>query len=367
MDNREAAAGFVGENRNGRRRKQHVNHNDGTPNNQTTKPKRQQHLDFTRGEQGELLRKACLPSVVASDGGKVKDAVLKSVLKSIDYFGRGREAFPTVQTIAADVGYSVRHVKRAIEALEALSLIIKRKKARRTADGRWATPNHYRIVWTELALLVQSRTDRSATLTDRSATLTDRSATSGTQKRQETRKEPPPPTPSTVDGNWSEVEAALSACELKTAGETVCFAQQHGYAPAELLEAIATYQANKDKLRSPRAIYFWVTHDRHWPAEGVRDAQAIEVAKRARQEKRAAERTEYEAEQRRALVEQERLSALEETYGPLYEAMSDEQRVELAMACFKTDWEFNRWRRGDTHARHQVLLAIQDNESHAPN
>ena len=84
-----------------------MNHSDGTQTNQTARPKRQQQLDFTRGEQGELLRKARLPAATTSDGGTVKETVLKAVLKSIDYFGRGREAFPTVETIAADVGYSV--------------------------------------------------------------------------------------------------------------------------------------------------------------------------------------------------------------------------------------------------------------------
>jgi len=226
----------------------------------------------------------------------VKGPVLKAVLKSLDDFGRGHEAFPSVETIAQDVNYSERHVKRAIEGLEGLSLITKNRKSRRMPDGQFANLNHYRIVWTELALLVPngtdqsaSGTDQSASGTDQSASGTDQSATSGTQKGQEARKEPPPPPPANVDGDWSEVEAALNSCELKTARETVHLAERDGYTPAEIIDAIKTYKANRDKLASPGALVWWMKHDRQWPSDdNVRDWREIEAAKERRENERRA-------------------------------------------------------------------------------
>lgn len=122
----------------------------------------QQEFDFARAEQLGLLERAVLPRCPA-----VSANACKSTLKAIDSYGRGREAWPSVDTLAVNTGLSVRTVKRAIRALVGLSLLVVVRKGRLTL-------NHYRIVWSELALL---DAQRSATVSQRSATVSIRSAT----------------------------------------------------------------------------------------------------------------------------------------------------------------------------------------------
>lgn len=116
----------------------------------------QQTIDFDRGEQLSLLRQVRIEKGITADGSGVSEAAQKSVLRAIDELagyerGRVRECWASIDTIAGIAGIHRRQTIRAIEVLEARSLII--------CERRWnsaipAVRNHYRVVWNELALLV---------------------------------------------------------------------------------------------------------------------------------------------------------------------------------------------------------------------
>jgi len=134
----------------------------------------QQTFDWTRAEQLALVERWECPRLRGVSG-----IAVKAVLRAIDGFGRGREAWPSEATLAQVAGMSVRTVKRAIKALESLSLVTIERKGPQTV-------NHYRIVWTELACRAPENrrvncpvegSERSATPAERSATVSERSAT----------------------------------------------------------------------------------------------------------------------------------------------------------------------------------------------
>ena len=112
----------------------------------------QRELDFERGAQLRLLR-APLPDSVEIVEGKASRCVLastmRSVLKEIDDFARDGLCWASAKTIAENLNFNERTVRRATRALESLSLICKTRKWSATA-GR--VLNHYNIVWSELAV-----------------------------------------------------------------------------------------------------------------------------------------------------------------------------------------------------------------------
>lgn len=113
----------------------------------------QQQFDFQRSDQLGLIDEAHIDSqTVGKD--RVRGTHIRHVLRVIDSHGRGREAYPSIETIARETSLSARTVKRAIAALVSLSLIIVTK--RRPPAGP-VPVNHYRIVWSELSLLVQRK------------------------------------------------------------------------------------------------------------------------------------------------------------------------------------------------------------------
>ncbi len=139
----------------------------------------QQTFDFGRGDQLGLLDSACIEGQTVGTA-RVSAAAMRHVLRVIDSHGRGREAWPSLNTIARETSLGVRTVKRAIAALAGMSLLVITK--RRPAGGL-VPVNHYRIVWTELALLVQTAAPRErvanhgATRHEHGATITEHGAT----------------------------------------------------------------------------------------------------------------------------------------------------------------------------------------------
>jgi hypothetical protein len=151
---------------------------------------RQRMIDFSRGEQLTMLRTATIPrGKKANDGGTVRPSLLKLVLKLIDDHGGGREAFLSYATIAKEANCSTRTARRSIEILQRLSLLVCQKK--RTRSG--AACNHYRIVWTELALLVNghvaSETNNVASETNNVASETNNVAIRGHRSAYEAQNE----------------------------------------------------------------------------------------------------------------------------------------------------------------------------------
>ena len=99
-----------------------------------------------RSWERKVLRDAMLPDVSGT-----RPATLKSVLRAIDEYCQLRdgECYASQEKLASETGISVSTVRRSLKALETLGLITCQRKSR----GGRATCNHYRIVWSELALL----------------------------------------------------------------------------------------------------------------------------------------------------------------------------------------------------------------------
>jgi hypothetical protein len=128
---------------------------------------KQQEFNWPRARQLSTLRDCRIPNGHSADGKVVSSKILKAVLIAIDQFaGQERECFAAIRTISENTGYSPRHTNRAIACLEAFSLIT--KEQRKNVFG--LVTNHYRIVWSELALLVpRDEGDRCALGADRCA------------------------------------------------------------------------------------------------------------------------------------------------------------------------------------------------------
>lgn len=109
--------------------------------------------DLPRGEQLAALRRLRL-TAQSTSGGKVSAAVQKSVLKAIDdHQGQG-DCFATQETIAAETGYGVSTIRRAIVALIDQDLITKER------PNHWS-PNRHRLNWTAIHQLATGFSERS--------------------------------------------------------------------------------------------------------------------------------------------------------------------------------------------------------------
>lgn len=125
----------------------------------------QSQFDFDRADQLGMIERWQPP---VDRLQRVSVAAVKHVLRAIDSHGRGKSAWPSEATLARETGYSLATVKRAVKALESLSLIIKERKGSLTL-------NHYTIVWSELAL--RAMPERSVTMPERSVMVNERSVT----------------------------------------------------------------------------------------------------------------------------------------------------------------------------------------------
>ena len=299
--------------------------------------KQQQQLDFDRGSQLALLRDAQLPARTAKDGRGVSAAVQKAVLRVIDDHGRGSEAWIGYETIAAESSHGVRTVKRAVEALIAASLLI--AQPRRCPAG--VVVNHYRIVWSELALLRRTRDqappapaqhgapaighvpaavplaspvtrvafgnqagrtsgatsidepaerspggdfapERSATRTDRSATRTDRSATMAHKAPGSASEAPPPPTPAvSVGGEWAAAAAKFRGRigQIDRLAEDARAAGETAEQFADrVAAALAIAEANRTKFASAVGAAVYFLRCGAWPVDNLAEASAAEAA-----------------------------------------------------------------------------------------
>jgi hypothetical protein len=117
---------------------------------------RQLVIDYDRGTQLAMLRDAELPALRG-----VSAVTAKAVLRIIDdHARRAGECWATQETIRQQIGArSIKTVKRAIAALVDLSLITCDRRS--LHRGRMSC-NHYKIVWSELALLSNPRSNARA-------------------------------------------------------------------------------------------------------------------------------------------------------------------------------------------------------------
>lgn len=300
---------------------------------------KQLEFDWPRSRQTAALRECRLPDVQAKDGVTVKAGVSKSVLQTIDQFGR--ECFASIDTIAARANYSRRHVKRAIEALESLSLITKER--RKNSFG--TTTNHYRIVWSELELRCQTKVpfrhcaanDQSAFQTEHSALETDQSALEALKPPRSAKKNTTPPPSASSLHAWAEVEKAFSDQGVGQAARLLAIAQQRQLSPDECL-ALAEYFAAHaiGNGWGPGVLYSRVANavaggpiddPARWipPSAAAKSRQAIV--------RRERERVKAAIDQAKAREVASDLQSLETRYGAAIDALPREaQRQLVALA-----------------------------------
>jgi hypothetical protein len=114
-------------------------------------------FDWTRAERVAWIDEADLPPGHSAGGDSVAPATMKALLHKInDRMGANEWAWPSQESLAADLARTTKTIQRATEALVAMSLLI--VQLRRNPSGR--VTNHYRIVWTELQMLEPSRRAR---------------------------------------------------------------------------------------------------------------------------------------------------------------------------------------------------------------
>ena len=334
----------------------------------------QLRIDWTRAQQLAAIRSAELLPVRVTEGTRVVSVTplaMKSVLKTIDDHGRGREAWLSYETLAVESGCSLRTAKRAVQGLQTLSLLC----VRTPRSKREAHCNHYRIVWSELDLLrgKQSATahpEQSATGTKQSATGTKQSATGGTLRaREEPENRRPLPPESITDTSqagdrWAAAELALRRTGLEHVASTVRIAQQRGLTPAEVIHLVETYEAQPRLFSTPGAIRIRIRDDA-WPVAGVQDPRAIREAAAAQE----AARREREAQARRdadaAQASRVELQALEAAYGAELDALDRSQLEALARMTFQTPFALTRFRRNPDNCRYDLLVAIHANRTAA--
>ena len=209
----------------------------------------QREFDFRRADQLALVERWDCPRVPG-----VSPTACKSVLRAIDGFGRGREAWPSEATLAQTAGCSIRTVKRVVKALAALSILIVERRGTNTV-------NHYRIVWTELALLAP---ERSATDSERSATVSERSATVSLTKCHGVTNEVPPWPPETTrnDNETTTTDPLVVVVQnlgVVKAEKATAAARARGLDDTAIRQLCETFAALPAPDRVPGKLWNWLT------------------------------------------------------------------------------------------------------------
>jgi hypothetical protein len=117
---------------------------------------RQKRFDLERFDRIGLITELRVGTGIASDGAQVRGSTLKSVLHAIDnyIYDKGRTCYASAETLGNDTGFGERTIRRAIDVLERLGLIIKEERKGRTP--------HLIIVWSELEQLARKQKSRVA-------------------------------------------------------------------------------------------------------------------------------------------------------------------------------------------------------------
>jgi AraC-like DNA-binding protein len=244
----------------------------------------QQTFDWTRAEQLGTLDRSVLPCVNIREGKRsvgVTSAAMKSVLRAIDSFGRGRECWPSEHTLAEQSGLSVRTVKRAVRALVELSVLCCERRGQLTL-------NHYRIVWNELALLTSEHAkqlaERSAMVAERSAMVAERSAMVAERSAMvalETYKKRFETTNETGASDRHELVELVFSLGIQKAKAAIEGAERLGLSSAEIRERVAEWQRLEDAKRVPGVLFNWLGMRGSWERRNA-DPLAIVYAPKSR-------------------------------------------------------------------------------------
>lgn len=262
----------------------------------------QQQLDFDRASQLAMLRAVVIPTRPRV----VRSSVLKAVLRVIDDHAGGHGwCFATQATIAAELGddISPRTVRRAIQTLiDRDGLLICER--RRIGDGKISI-NHYRIVWSELAVLARRQREQEDNRADQEDNSDDqqdnralsrgqpcplRSALSAPRSAPPKRARVDSPghqLPSDDSKAWKAAAAELMNCGLSFAASAIEQARQRGLDPLAIESACKTFRAHRSRFRSPGAILTWIRSGA-WPVDLPAPPTDYELQSRESTSRRAA-------------------------------------------------------------------------------
>jgi hypothetical protein len=295
---------------------------------------RQTEINWRWCERDAIIRTCRIEGLRDKNGDPVSMTTAKLVLAIINSHAGNGEAWLSFETMAGEVGKKVRTVKRAVCAMQEKGLLIVQYK--RSPVG--VPCNHYRVVWSELAVLVPERTKRGecASFAEDRAIFAEECATTGTQSAPEALKKPPPPAPKPKPASkpdpWRKVEEDFRS-HLGAIGRLVKRFKAEGLEPSDLRakieEGLATagLAANVGKFTSPSgAVFAWIENG-VWP---VADVLSIEHERerlaRVAEMERQREAADAQRAQRTA-SQAARLAELEQSYGATLDAL---ERWEMA-------------------------------------
>ena len=289
----------------------------------------QKSIDFDWCRRDRTIRDCQFQTLYDKHGDPVSMTSTKMVLMIINSHAGGREAWVSFKTLSEKSGRGLRTVKRAVEALVGAGVLL--AEYRRSQSGRPC--NHYRIIWSELAVLVPK--GRVPVLPVKSASSDREECHRGTQSLNEATKEAPPPTPKRKpDAGWRKVEE-----DFGTIGAIRLLVSQYrkdGQSPDDLRRDIRdAYEvvdlpANAGKITSRDGAVFTFLKTGNWPTK-------YEMLSKASQEEHAArladmERLRIEADRARQAKSDAydaKMDILEAEHGDELDAMTQDEMAIL--------------------------------------
>lgn len=154
-----------------------------------------------------------------------------------------------------------------------------------------------------------------------------------------------PPSRSTDGDDWRVAAAELRRVGIAKADAAIGEARARGLRAADVVAAVATFDANRGKFRSAGALVDFLRSG-SWPADGVVDAaELVERRERAA----AATFAKREALERRRHDAADDATRLERLHGPTLDGLADADRDALAAATLAapgllTAYRGGRWR-----------------------
>ena len=337
----------------------------------------QQKLDYDWSTKKALIENAAIPSPVRGSSYRTKasPASCQLVLDKIASHGVNDEIYPSIKRLVYLTKLSRSAVLRSIARLNELGLICVRREG--ASDGK--SRNFYTIVWSELALVDQRRTDRKkeifesrpgvtvtpcpsfppdqgVTVTDQGVTVTDQGVTV-TDQGVTVKPEPPrtlnEPPPTSGEGEEILLDAGLSPANAARA------VREFGI-DAETADWIArTYRGNRKILRGPGAMWVFVEFKR-WPVDGVVPAPTL--AELAERETRAKiERSRRAAERAKRERASDEMASRKKRCLPAWESLSEEEKLEFAKT-YLSEFELKEFRRGNQAVFEDDIFYAFENE-----
>jgi hypothetical protein len=159
---------------------------------------------------------------------------------------------------------------------------------------------------------------------------------------------------------WEAAAAELRRIGFGGARAAIAEARALGRSAADVVAAVAVFEANRDRLASPGALRFWI-RENAWPVDGVGPGGRGDE-KRRRDDANARRLAGYAAQAAAAADEN---AALERDHGPTLDALGDREREALVAATLRDRatldaYRRGRWRESGSLVRLALLSAIAE-------